>query len=199
MPSVRFGVTSIRSEIQMLLERPTFANALPLHGDEVDLFPFESSDITDTYIGWLNDPEVTQFSNQRFLKHDRDSCMRYLASFVNPNSLLLSVRRRDKGEAIGTMTVHFTLHHGTADVGILIGERTVWGMGYGQDAWSTVVDWLSYHEAIRKVTAGTLASNQGMITLLERSGMEMEAVRKKHEIVAGKPVDILYYAKWHAS
>jgi len=173
------------------------ANALPLHGDKVDLCPFGSSDITDTYIGWLNDPAVTQFSNQRFLKHDHDSCMRYLATFVDSNNLFLSVRRRDNGQAIGTMTVYFAPHHGTADVGILIGERTVWGMGYGQDAWSTVVDWLSCHEAIRKVTAGTLASNQGMIALMERSGMELEAVRKNQEIVAGKPVDLLYYAKWH--
>ena len=178
---------------------PELANALPLHGDIVDLCRFGSSDITDAYICWLNDPEVTQFSNQRFLKHDHDSSMRYLATFYNSDNLFLSVRRSDNGQAIGTMTVYFSPRNGTADVGILIGERTVWGMGYGQDAWSTVVDWLSCHEAIRKVTAGTLASNQGMITLMERSGMELEAVRKNQEIVAGKPVDILYYAKWHAS
>ena len=183
----------------MLPERPTLANALPLHGDKVDLFPFVTSDVTDTYIGWLNDPEVTQFSNQRFLKHDHDSCMKYLATFFNSNNLFLSVRRRDYGQAIGTMTVYFSAHHGTADVGILIGERTVWGMGYGQDAWSTVIGWLSCHRAIRKVTAGTVAGNHGMITLIERSGMELEAVRKNQEIVEGKPADLLYYAKWHAS
>jgi RimJ/RimL family protein N-acetyltransferase len=109
------------------------------------------------------------------------------------------VRRRDNGQAIGTMTVYFAHHHGTADVGILIGERKVWAMGYGQDAWSTLIDWLSCQEAIRKVTAGTLASNKGMIKLMERSSMELEAVQKNQEIFEDKPVDVLYYAKWHAS
>lgn len=183
----------------ILAEPNMLANALPLHGDKVDLFPFGNSDITDAYIGWLNDPEVTQFSNQRFLKHDRISCIRYLTTFLNSNNLFFSVRRRDYGQAIGTMTVYFSPHHCTADVGILIGERTVWGMGYGQDAWNTVVGWLSCHGAIRKVTAGTVACNLGMIALMERSGMELEAVRKNQEIVAGKPTDILYYAMWHAS
>lgn len=185
--------------MSMLREAPMLAGALPLHGKKVDLYPFESTDITDTYIAWLNDPEVTRFSNQRFLKHDYESCKRYLATFVNSDNLFLSVRLRENGQAIGTMTVYFAPHHGTADVGILIGERTIWGMGYGQDAWSTAVDWLSSHEAIRKITAGTLASNQGMITLMERSGLELESVRKNHEIVAGKPVDVLYYAKFHVA
>jgi ribosomal-protein-alanine N-acetyltransferase len=183
----------------ILPERHMIANALPLHGYKVDLFSFGINDISNAYISWLNDPEVTQFSNQRFTKHDFDSCMKYMGTFVNSNNLFLSLRRRDNGQAIGTMTVYFALQHGTADVGILIGDRTIWGMGYGQDAWSTMVNWLSCHKAIRKVTAGTLACNQGMITLMERSGMKLEAVRKNQEIVAGKPVDILYYAKWHAS
>jgi RimJ/RimL family protein N-acetyltransferase len=176
-----------------------FAYAFPLHGRKVDIFPFERHDITDTYVSWLNDPEVTKFSNQRFHEHNLESCIRYFDKFVKSNNLFLSVRRCDNGQAIGTMTVYFAHHHGTADVGILIGERTVWAMGYGQDAWSTMIDWLSCQEAIRKVTAGTLASNKGMINLMENSGMELEAVRKNQEIVEDKPVDVLYYAKWHAS
>ncbi len=180
-------------------DRSTLVTALPLRGKKVDLHPFGGNDITDTYIGWLNDPVVTQFSNQRFIKHDRDSCMRYLARFENTSNLFLSVRNHENGQSIGTMTVYFSPHHGTADVGILIGERAVWGIGYGQDAWSAVVDWLSCHDAVRKVTAGTLACNKSMIALMERSGMELEAVRRDQEVLAGKPVDLLYYAKWHAA
>lgn len=174
-------------------------SGLPLHGKKVDLFPFEYNDITDTYIRWLNDPVVTQFSNQRFVKHDRDSCVRYLAAFDNSSNLFLSIRSRENGCSIGTMTVYYSPYHGTADVGLLIGERTIWGRGYGQDAWKTVVDWLSSHDAVRKVTAGTLTCNKAMIALMERSGMELEAVRKNQEIVAGQAVDLLYYAKWHAA
>jgi len=184
-------ITSTKTDNRMLVD------AWPLRGEKVEIYPFRIEDITDSYLGWLNDPEVLQYSNQRFHVHDRDSCTRYLASFEKSHNLFLSVRRRDNGCAIGTMTVYFSPHHGTADVGIMIGERAVWGKGYGQDAWNTVIEWLLSHEAIRKVTAGTLACNYGMLKLMERSGMTLEAVRNKQELVAGEPIDILYYLKWH--
>jgi RimJ/RimL family protein N-acetyltransferase len=179
-------------------DKQDLGSALPLHGDLVDLCLFRDVDITEVYLSWLNDPEVTRFSNQRFRRHDRACCERYLASFQGSDNLLLSIRRRDSGQAIGTMTLYYSPHHGTADVGILIGERTMWGNGYGQDAWNTVIQWLVAHESVRKITAGTLACNHGMVRVMERSGMALEAIRKNQEIVAGEAVDILYYAKFHA-
>ena len=53
-----------------------------LIGGKVALRPFGAADVTDAYVGWLNDPEVTRFSNQRFRTHTRGSCEEYLASFA---------------------------------------------------------------------------------------------------------------------
>ncbi len=170
-----------------------------LYGDKVLLRPFTAFDIDDSYIGWLNDPDVVRFSNQRFLKHDRNSCLSYLASFEGTPNLFMSARRQSDDRPIGTLTAYVLGHHGTVDVGIMIGDKSIWGQGYGQDAWSTLINWLLKQEGIRKLTAGTLACNYGMIKLMERSGMTLEAVRKAQEIVAGCPVDILYYAKFHGA
>lgn len=172
-------------------------NDFVLSGDKVLLKPFSTSDINDAYIGWLNDPKVVRFSNQRFLKHDRESCVRYQASFEGTDNLFMSVRRLSDDRPIGTVTAYVARHHGTVDVGIMIGDQSVWGMGYGQDAWRTMTNWLLGREDIRKLTAGTLACNFGMIKLMERSGMSLEAVRKAQEIIEGRPEDILYYAKFN--
>ena len=171
-------------------------DAFPLVGKRVKLTLFSEADITDEYIGWLNDPLVTRFSNQRFKAHDRVSCTRYLSSFDGTPNLFASVRRLDEDQAIGTMTAYISPHHGTADVGIMIGERSVWGHGYGQDAWSTLVDFLIAQPGMRKITCGTLACNEPMIRLAERSGMELEARRRDQELVDGAPVDIIYFARF---
>lgn len=168
---------------------------LPLRGELVDVRLFRPDDITDAYVAWLNDPVVVRYSNQRFRTHDRHSCTAYLSTFAGSDNLFLGVRRRDTGQAIGTMTVYFSRHHRTADVGIMIGARDAWGRGYGQDAWSTVVNWLADRPGMRKVTAGALASNAPMIRLMERSGMAREAVRPRQELVDGEPVDIVLYAR----
>ena len=168
-----------------------------LRGQISFLRAFAAADITDRYVSWLNEPSVVRFSNQRFVRHDRDSCLRYLGSFAGSDNLFVSVHRLDTGEPVGTMTAYVSRHHGTADVGILIGETAVWGRGYGQDAWNVLINWLLRERQLRKVTAGALACNFGMIKLMQRSGMHQEAVRKAQEIVEGAPQDIVYYARFN--
>lgn len=174
-------------------------NEFVIKGNKVLLRQFTISDIDEVYIGWLNDPDVVRFSNQRFLTHSRESCLRYLASFEGTNNLFISVRHLSDKHQIGTMTAYVSSHHGTVDVGILIGDKSLWGGGYGQDAWDTLTNWLLGYGEIRKLTAGTLACNYGMIKLMERSGMHHEATRREQEIVNNQAVDILYYAKFKAA
>jgi [ribosomal protein S5]-alanine N-acetyltransferase len=174
-------------------------SGLVLQGSKVKIRMFSESDINHTYISWLNDLEVVRFSNQRFLVHDRQSCMRYLASFNSTNNLFMSVNRISDDRPLGTITAYILKNHGTVDVGIMIGDKSSWGLGYGQDAWNTMTSWLLAHDDIRKLTAGTLKSNISMIKLMERSGMILEAVRKSQEIVNNMPMDILYYSKFNSS
>ena len=172
------------------------ADPFPLTGRKVMLNPFTPEDLTDDYIGWLNDPIVTRFSNQRFVRHDRASCERYLASFEGTPNLFFSIRQLEDGRPIGTMTAYVSPQHGTADVGILVGDRSAWGGGYGLDAWNTLTDWLAAQPGMRKITCGTLARNEPMVHVAERSGMTIEARRRAQELVDGEPVDMLYFARF---
>lgn len=159
----------------------------------LDIRPFLASDITDAYLEWLNDPEVTRFSNQRFRKHTRESCASYVGTFAGTRNefLLLS----DADGPVGTMTVYRTPQHGTADIGIMIGNRYKWGRGYGFTAWSAVLSRL-LAEGTRKVTGGTARPNVAMVRIMQKAGMHLEGVREDQEIIDGEPADILYFARF---
>jgi ribosomal-protein-alanine N-acetyltransferase len=167
-----------------------------LAGPRFDLRPFTEADIDDTYIGWLNDPEVMRYSNQRFRTHDRKSCLAYVQSFAGTDNYFLLATRRVDAKPFGTLTVYASRPHGTADVGIMIGERSMWGQGYGQEAWDLVVAWLLSEPRIRKVTAGAVVANGAMVRVMERSAMIREGTRRAQEIIDGKPSDIVYYARF---
>lgn len=94
------------------------------------------------------------------------------------------------------MTAYVSMPHGTVDIGILIGHKTFWGAGLGQDAWDTLIKWFIEVQRIRKVTAGALASNTAMILIMKRAGMGFEAVRPKQELFEGVPMDLHYYCKY---
>lgn len=167
-----------------------------LSGSKVVLRPFESTDITAEYIAWLNDPQVVRYSNQRFVRHTEESCRCYYESFANTANLFVSVRMPGDDLAVGTMTAYVSSQHETVDLGIMIGRRSVWGGGVGQDAWNTLLEWFIVQRRIRKATAGTMRCNQPMIKLMERSGMTLEAMHPKQELLDAVPQDLLYYGKF---
>ena len=167
-----------------------------LDGRRIRLRPFSTPDITPAYLGWLHDPAVVRFSNQRFRTHTAETCKAYLTSFNGSPNYFLAICDRDSEAMLGTITVYRSLHHGTADVGIMVGERRVWSQGIGADAFGTVMATLLDSGEIRKVTAGTLSVNTGMIRIMEKVGMQREATRRAQEMVEGVPVDVVYYAKF---
>lgn len=168
-----------------------------LEGRDIALRPFVASDIGEHYIGWLNDPQVVRFSNQRLRQHDRASSERYLASFHGTDNLFAAIVRKTDGALLGTMTAYVARHHGTVDVGLMVGERSAWGQGIGQDAWNTLCEWLLGPQAgLRKLTAGAARPNTAMLRIMERFGMQLEAVRREQEIIEGQAVDLLYYARF---
>lgn len=168
-----------------------------LTGSKVRLRPFSAEDIDAAYLGWLNDAETTRWSNQRFARHDRASCAAYLASFTGTANLFLSVRDAGDDRAVGTITAYRNLNHNSADMGILIGDRSAWGRGYGQDAWNALLEWL-LAEGVRKISCGTLAVNKPMTRIAEQSGMSPDGVRRAQELVDGQAVDILHFARFGA-
>jgi len=168
--------------------------SLYIEGDRLRLSPFNLENITDEYISWLNNPEVVRFSNQRFTVHTKDSCKKYFDSFEGTTNQFLAIEDKSCNEMVGTLTVYFNHHHQTADVGILFGAVNKWGQGYGLEAFSLIIKTLSSIHAVRKITAGALACNVGMVKLMERSGLKLEAVRSGQELVDGRPEDILYFS-----
>lgn len=166
----------------------------PLAGDRVLVRPFTVGDISEAYLGWLRDPEVVRFSSQRFRVHTLESCQAYLASFEDSANHFLAICDRQSGDMLGTLTVYRSLPHGTADIGIMVGERRVWGHGIGAEAFGLVLTTLKTSGVIRKITAGTLSVNRAMVRIMEKAGMQHEATRHAQELVEDVPVDIVYYA-----
>jgi RimJ/RimL family protein N-acetyltransferase len=168
----------------------------PLYGEKVCLEIFSPENISEEYISWLNDKEVTQFSNQRFKNHTFITSVNYYNSFNGTDNIFLSIKKIDNKKMIGTMTMYFSTNHGVVDLGIMIGNKNMSGRGLGSDAWCGLVQTLSDRKIVRKITAGALRSNVPMIKLMNKSGMHLEATKRYHEIYQGRPEDILYFAKF---
>lgn len=179
-----------------MIDLQSLKDFFPIEGKLVKLDIFSEKNITDAYLGWLNDPAVVRFSNQRFRRHTRQTALDYLQSFKGTENLFLAVYLKNDNKYIGTMNVYFSAAHETADIGIMIGDRACWGAGVGSDAWLTMLSFLLDTVKVRKVTGGALGCNAGMIKIMAKAGMKPDGVRMAQELMDSQPQDILHFAKF---
>jgi len=161
------------------------------------LTPFTSAYLSERYVSWLNDPETMRFSEQRHRRHTVDSCRSYLESFEgSPNYLWAIIETQDGLGHIGNINAYVDLHNRVGDIGILIGERSASGRGYGTEAWTRVCEYLLNEVNLRKVTGGTLAANKGMLSIMARAGMHEDGRRARQALVDGQETDMVYVARF---
>ena len=164
--------------------------------ERLSILPFDHTHLTERYVGWLNDPAVIEFSEQRHCKHTLESCEAYFRSMERSDNLFLAICDKPSGTHIGNVSVSIDVHNATADVSIMIGDRSFWGQGLGVEAFMAMVDRLLDSGEFRKVTAGTMAVNISMLKAMERAGMQEECRRANHYLLKGEAVDVVYFSRW---
>jgi ribosomal-protein-alanine N-acetyltransferase len=175
------------------------AQSPPLATPRMVIVPFAADHLTDRYVSWLKDPEVVRYSDQRHRTHTLESCREYWESYTGtPHYFWALLCRESQLGHVGNMNAYVDEIHSVADLGILIGEKQIWGQGYGLEAWMAVCAYLLKDAGIRKVTAGTLAVNRGMLTIMLRTGMEADGRRTRQCLFEGREVDVVHGALFRA-
>lgn len=163
--------------------------------DRLRIEPFGPQHLTERYVGWLADPEVVRWSEQRHRQHTLASCRDYVATFDgSPNMLFAIVAKDTTLGHLGNLNVYVDERHGVADIGIMVGAREAWGRGYGREAWAAIMRALLEQPHIRKVTGGCIADNVAMVRIMQGCGMIQDGRRVKHYVYDGQAVDVVYFA-----
>lgn len=159
------------------------------------LVPFAERHLTQAYVDWLNDKALMRYSEQRHRHHSLESCRAYWESFAGTPHVFWAVEATADGLGhVGNITVTVDPRNEVADVAILIGAAAARGRRYGLEAWRAVLTHLIADRGLRKVTAGTLAINQGMRAILRDAGMVEDGCQRRQFLVDGQEVDVVYAA-----
>ena len=174
-----------------------------LESDRLILKPFTVSLISEKYISWLKDPEVVRYSVHRNAVHDTATCASFLKNMHDSGNLFSAIFLKQPlphlSRHIGNIVANFDFPNQTADMTILLGEREIWGKGFGGEAWAALMNYLIADRGIRKITAGAVEQNQAMLQIFWSSGMHEEARRRRQYIVDGQEVDLIYAARFRDS
>lgn len=153
----------------------------------IALRPLALEDITQKYVNWLNDPEVTQYSEQRFRIQTKETILQYAKKqLANPDVFFWAILRRK--ECIGSIKLAVNRFHHRGEISLLIG-REYWGKGYGTEAVRLVVEYAFKSLGLHKLTAGCYEPNHGSRRIFEKNGFRQESTYVKEYLYEGEYID----------
>ncbi len=142
---------------------------------QVSLRLISISDVSDTYVAWLNDPEVTQYLETRFNKQNRNTIRQFIADMGTGGAKLYGIFL-DGVQHIGNIKLSpIDPNHKYCTVSYFIGDRAQWGLGYATKAVLLACDFAK-KDGARRVQAGCYGANIASQRVLEKAGFEREGV-----------------------
>lgn len=131
-------------------------------GERIGLRALTVADVGELYLAWMRDPEVVRYLEARFTEHTLESLRDFVVtSTARDDTLLLAIcALADDGRHIGNIKVGpLDPHHGTADVGLLIGDGGWRGRGAGREAIALATRLAAEELGARKLTASCYSTH----------------------------------------
>ncbi len=154
--------------------RPDGLPGAMMEGAHVRLRKLEKTDLP-TLHRWMNDRDVmawARFSPDHMISVTalEKEYEKELAGEDRDRTTFM-VEEKDSGKAIGWCTVRtWDRKHVNANVGIGLGEKTLWGKGYGSEAVSLLLGIVFDQQAWHRAELYTLAENERAIRSAEKNG-----------------------------
>jgi RimJ/RimL family protein N-acetyltransferase len=63
--------------------------------------------------------------------------------------------------------------------------KKLWGKGYELEVWLAVCDYLFSRESILQITGGAVATNEAMVSIFRKAGMQKQSPPLSQELVGG--------------
>jgi len=150
-----------------------------INGANYTLKPFISAEISDKYIGWLNDHEVNKYLEVRRKTQTKESVKEYIDSFYDGDEKYLWGIYTKKGKHIGTVNISIDIYNNTAELGLMIGDKSYWGQSASDEAIIMVTNFAFNALKLNRITGGCYAENIGMIFTFKKLGYRREAILKE--------------------
>jgi RimJ/RimL family protein N-acetyltransferase len=163
-------------------------------GSLVLLRPLERADLNERYLSWLNDPEVTRYTEIGTFPSTAEDLENYYRSVMgSKNDVMLAVVEKKSGRHIGNVKlgpIHWV--HRRATFGILIGEKEFWGKGIGFEATQLMVSYGFERLNLRRIDLGVFAEHEAAVRCYEKAGFKVEGRMREDLFLDGKYRDRLW-------
>lgn len=166
-----------------------------LCGEHLYLRALVEADAEGGYPDWLNDEEVCRGNSHHVFPYTRESALSYIRHAVETRSeLILAIAVKEDRRHIGNIALqHIHPVYRSAELSVLIGDRSCWGRGYAKEAGRLICDHGFAAMNLHRIGCGTFEDNVAMQRVALALGMKEEGRRRQAAFKQGRYLDIVEY------
>lgn len=167
--------------------------------DRLLLRRFVLSDAEAMYRNWTSDEKVSRYVNwnqHKSVEETKGVIQHWIDEYEN-GSYNWAVERSETGEVIGNISViRISRKHNNCEIGYCYGSK-FWNSGYATEALRAILDYMLDECEMHIVEAKYQSLNPASGKVMEKAGMEKEAVLKERRYDAGTGTycDLICYCK----
>lgn len=164
---------------------------MTLSDDKVLLRPLSIEDVNETYLSWLNNPDIS-FGLAR-QKYTLSELKNYVEQKINDDKCkFFAIIDKSNRIHIGNIKLdNYDDQAKVMDLGILIGNKNYWGKSYGKSACKLIITYGFNTLNLRKIWLAVYENNPAAKKLYENLGFVLEGTLRKHVCING-----IYYDKY---
>ena len=166
-----------------------------ISGERIRLRAIEPDDLS-IFQSWLNDPQVRMGLSTYLPFSLEEEKAWYEAMLRRPSEehpLLIEIPQEDTWRPIGNcgfQDVNWKVR--SAEFGIVIGEKEVWGEGYGTEATRMMVDHGFRDLNLNRIYLRVLQNNPRAMRVYEKVGFTHEGRMRQADYKDGRYLDVFY-------
>lgn len=161
-------------------------------GNNIFLRILSPEDVDERYLRWMRDDTVVQYLESRWRSYSQEELKEYVrASNISERDALLGIFLMETKEHIGNIKIgSINQIHRFADVGLLIGEKSARGKGYGTEAIVLACRYAFDELNLNKIVAGIYAVAEGSYRAFKKAGFSDVGIFRRHRFFQGAYVDM---------
>ena len=164
-------------------------------GGQVYLRPLTGEDAA-TFVPWVNDPEVTRTLAVGAAVMDRQAERAWIEKMnASGSDVLFGIIVQETDRLIGSTGLNqIDFRYRSASLGMMIGERGLWGKGYGTEATRLVVRHAFKELHLNRVQLHVYEYNLRGLRVYEKVGFRREGVLRQEHVYDGRFWDTVVMA-----
>lgn len=162
--------------------------------ENITIIPFEEKYINQTYLNWMNDKQVVEYTGHRDKTYALEDLELFFKSIDWKHRYFFAILDNTTMKHIGNCTINsIDYDHLTFDKGVLIGDKSYWGGRTTEYVVAMLMHFCFHKLNMRRFFGGCISGHHKTIFILKKMGFPISYIKKEAFIHNGKILNHLVF------